>query len=110
MSNNKIDQLFSNARDSEPYIPNRGFEEQLSRRLDQLDWPPVWLRFGLPLLGAITGLALAIWVMSGTGSLGYASQLALSIANTSFSLPIWSAGLISLFFTAAALLGAKKYL
>ena len=110
MSNDKLDQLFAAARHSEPYVLTDGFEEQLSGRLDQLEWPPAWLRFALPLSGAIAGIVLGILIFLGTGQISSLSQMIQSITATSLSLPIWAAGLISLLFTAAGVLGAKEAL
>ncbi|MEQ8955174.1 MAG: hypothetical protein RLN96_10180 [Pseudomonadales bacterium] len=110
MSNDKIDQLFAAARHSEPYVSTDGFEEQLSGRLDQLEWPPAWLRFALPLSGAIAGMVIGILIFLGTGQTSNLSQMIQSITATSLSLPIWTVGLISLFFTAIGLLGAKEAL
>jgi hypothetical protein len=110
MSNDKIDQLFAATRDSEPYVATDDFEQRLSHRLDQLDWPPVWLRAGLPFLGTILGLVLGLVIFLVTGQLNQTSQLVQSVSATSLSLPIWTAGLISLFFTAAGLFGATQFL
>tara|TARA_R110002073_G_C9325129_1_gene568725 strand:+ start:118 stop:459 length:342 start_codon:yes stop_codon:yes gene_type:complete len=110
MSNDKIDQLFAATRDSEPYVATDDFEQQLSHRLDQLDWPPVWLRAGLPFLGAILGLVLGLVIFLNSSQISQTAQLVQSVTETSLSLPFWTAGLISLFFTAAGLLGATQFL
>ena len=110
MNNDKIDQLFATIRHSEPYLAADDFEQKLSRRLDQLDWPPMWLREGLPFFGAILGLVLGVVIFLITGQVNQTAQIVQSLTETSLSLPIWTAGLISLFFTAAGLLGAAQFL
>jgi len=101
---------FAATRDSEPYVAADDFEQQLSRRLDQLDWPPLWLRAGLPFLGAILGLVFDVVIFLITGQINQTAQIVQSFTETSLSLPIWTAGLLSLFFTAAGLLGATQFL
>ncbi|MEQ9210190.1 MAG: hypothetical protein RLN96_10165 [Pseudomonadales bacterium] len=106
MPTEKINQLFTNARNFEPYIRIQGFEKQLCKRLDQLNSPPQWLQFGLPLLGAMIGMLILV----SSGTISYANDLVRLLAESSFSLSIWAAGLMSLFLTSASLLGIKKYL
>lgn len=106
MPTEKINQLFTNARNFEPYIRTEEFEEQLSKHLDQLNSLPHWLQFGLPLLGAMIGMLILV----SSGTLGYANDLIRLLAENSFSLSIWAAGLTSLFLTSVSLLGIKKYL
>lgn len=110
MNNDKLDQLFAAARHSEPYIATDGFEQHLSGRLDQLEWPPAWLRVALPLFGAVAGMMLGLLVFWGTGQTTNFSQMIQSLTAASLSLPIWAAGLISLLFTAVGVLGAKEAL
>lgn len=110
MSTDKIDQLFAATRDSEPYVATDDFEQQLSHRLDQLDWPPAWLRAALPFAGAILGLVLGLVIFLASGQINQTGQLIQSFTEASLSLSIWTAGLISLFFTAAGLLGATQFL
>jgi len=45
-----------------------------------------------------------------TGQINQTAQIVQSFTETSLSLPIWTAGLLSLFFTAAGLLGATQFL
>mgnify|MGYP003135939621 CR=1 FL=1 len=106
MPTEKINQLFTIARNFEPYIRIQGFEERLCKRLDRLNSPPQWLQFGLPLLGAMIGMLILV----SNGTLGHASHMARLLAENSFSLSIWAAGLTSLFLTSVSLLGIKKYL
>ncbi len=110
MNTDKIDQLFANVRDSEPYMPTQEFEEQLSERLDKLEWPPVWLRIGIPVLGVFIGILCGLFILTGIGGPGYAGQLFNSLVMSALGMPIWGAALISLLVTATSLISAKKYM
>jgi hypothetical protein len=110
MSTDKIDQLFANVRNSEPYMPTGGFEEQLSERLDKLEWPPMWLRFAIPALGALIGIVCGLLILVSLGGPGYTVQLFNSLVVSALNLPLWGATLISLLVTAVSLFSAKKYL
>lgn len=106
MPTEKINQIFTIARNFEPYIRTQGFEGRLGKRLDQPGRTPQWLQFVLPLLGAMIGMLILV----SYGTFSDASHLARLLAESSFSLSIWAAGLTSMFLTGASLLGIKKYL
>ena len=110
MNTNNIDQMFALAISREPYFASGAFERQFFARLKKAVGPKNRYRIGLLALGAICGLLPGIMILTSSGGAAELHQLTKAVANVTFSLSLWQACLVSLFFTTASLLGTKKYL
>jgi len=56
----QLDELFSQARESEPYLDAEPFVERLQPGLDRADWPPRYLKQLILLFGAMIGSGIAL--------------------------------------------------